>query len=42
MKLSAALIVAVSSVVSIAAAAEAEPPKAGKVQILNPPTSSQA
>ena len=34
MKLSAALIVAVSSVVSIAAAAEAEPPKAGKVQIL--------
>jgi hypothetical protein len=34
MKLSAALILAVSSVVSIAAAAEVEPPKAGKVQIL--------
>ena len=33
MKLSAALVVAVSGMVSLAAA-EAEPPKAGKVQIL--------
>ena len=34
MKLSVALICAVTGVVSIAAAAEMEPPKAGKVQIL--------